>query len=248
MDGFMRKRASKLFLPFLIAVVVWNIEECVLYPDYKLAEAWFRILTSDISGMLHYSWYIFAAMFFYVAFYVAYRCRVSEKKRFLIVAVFWAVWFFGCSLLHCGDWWYNAAHMFLVGILYCKAEETVKRFNVYVCIAVVYLLAVVGVTGPRPIGYNGYLYYTAFALLIICGITVFEYRNTILDFLGKISYELYIVQSLPLFAIKELGFSPYLASALCICLDVVLAYMLHVVVARIWGRYDAGQRVKKSYL
>ncbi len=77
------------------------------------------------------------------------------------------------------------------------------------------------------------LYSTAFTLLIICGIAVFEYRSKVLDFIGKISYELYIVQSLPVFVISGCGLSPYLTAALCICIDVVLAYLLHVVVLKI---------------
>lgn len=235
LDGFLRKKVLKLLLPYLIVIIAWNIEELFLYPNESLADAWRQVKTGDTNGILPYSWYVIVAMLFYVVFWLSHRWLKSEAMRFLAILVFWLAWFAATFLLHWGMHWYFTSHMFLVGILYCKAERLIKRVHVNVWMTVMLLLAALGVTVPFYF-FSRMLFNTAFSLLCVSGITLWDYRSKVLEFLGNISYELYIVQALPLFALKDSGLSPSLTAVLCVCIDLVLAYVLHITVSKLSGR------------
>ena len=236
LDGFLRKRVLKLLLPFLVVIIAWNIEELFLHPSDSLAEAWCLAKTGDTNGILPYSWYVIVAMLFYVVWWLSHCWLKSETKRFLAMMIFWFAWCVATFLLHWGLWWYFTSHMFLVGILYCKTEHIIKRCNVYVWILTMLIFAALGTI--EFYFFSAMLFNTAFSLLLVSGITLLDYRSKVLDFLGKISYELYIVQALPLFALKDSGLPPYLIVVLCICIDLVLSYVLHSSVSRLLKRIE----------
>lgn len=235
LDGFLKKRVLKLLLPYLAAVVAWNVEELLLYPQESLLDAWLLVKNGDTNGILPYCWYVIVAMLFYVMFWLSHRWLKSEENRFLAIAVFWLAWCMVTCLLNWGNEWFFTSHMFLVGILYYKAERMIKRCNAYAWMAVTLMMAVLGTT-VHFYFFSSMLFNTAFSLLIVCGITLLEYRSKVLDFLGKISYEMYIVQAMPLFALKDSGLPPFVIAALCVCIDIVLAYALNISIGKLTKR------------
>lgn len=235
LDGFLKKKVLKLLLPYMVVVIAWNVEELFLYPEQSLVDAWQMIKIGDTNGILPYCWYVIVAMLFYVVFWLSHILFQSEVKRFLAIVLFWLTWCVTTYFLQWGICWHFTSHMFLVGIVYCKAEHFIKRTNIYVWMIVMLLLAVLGTTIEFYF-FSTMLFNTAFSLLFVSGITLLDYRSKLLNFLGKISYELYIVQALPLFALKDGGGSPILIVVLCVCIDLMVAYMLHVSISKLSKR------------
>lgn len=232
LHSFIQKRVFKLLLPFLVAVVLWNVEECFLYPNESLLNRWMQIRDGDTNGILPYCWYVMAAMFFYVVFWLSYRF-LKSKLNVLAIGVFWLIWCVIWKLNQAG-WWYGTSHMFLIGILYCKFENLITRCNAYVWMIASLFGTVIASTVDNF--YFGMLSCSFFSLLLVCGITLCEFHSKVLDFIGKISYEMYLVQALPIFALKDSGLPIAIIVVLSICIDIVLAYMLHLLLNKIERR------------
>lgn len=234
LDGFLRKRVLKLLLPYLMVIIAWNIEELYLYPNDNLVDAWGLVKQGNMNGILPYSWYVIVAMLLYVVWWLSHCWLKSEAKQFLAILVFWLAWCVAIYLLHWDLYWFFTSHMFLVGILYCKLESLIKRCNVYVYILMMLIVAALGTI--EFYFFSAMLFNTAFSLLFVSGITLLNHRSKVLEFLGKFSYECYIIQALPLFALKDSGLPPSLIVVLCLCIDLVMAYVLHVSVSRLSKR------------
>lgn len=206
-------------------ILLWNIEELFLYPSQNLIDAWKRIIIGDTNGILPYSWYVFVTMFFYCIFYFCYRYIKSERNRLLFIVACWALYFvFAHRVSHWGIHWSLTSHIFIVGMLYFNRECIITRINVYLWLLLMLIIALIG----NIVFWNSeMLFYIAFSFMFICGITIIQWHSRTLDFLGKISYELYIVQALPLFALKDSSLPPFIIVILCMVIDIVLAYLLH---------------------
>ena len=127
---------------------------------------------------------------------------------------------------------FNTSHMFLLGFAYYKLEHRIQRLNFYVCTAA---LLVVGAAASTRTGLLlcNMLFDTSYALIVVAGITIIAFHSKVLDYLGKISYELYLVQAIPLFALLGSDLPPALIGLICITTDVVLASILHKVTQKL---------------
>lgn len=228
---FLRKRFFKLILPFVLAILAWQVEEVCLYGSQELPDRWALMTQGLTRGLLPYSWYVWVALYYYMAFYLVYRFIHSPRLRWVTLL---ASWLLQVMIVKYGfgwdDYWYDSSHLFVMGMIYQRAEQQMQRVKVFVWMALTLMLALLVRVdwSLSEVCFN-----TAFALLFVCGITLVDVRSKVLDLLGKISYEIYLVQGMSLFALKDMALAVGTKAILMLAVNVVLAYLLHVVVGRV---------------
>ncbi len=151
------------------------------------------------------SWYVINISIFYVVFY--FLMKVFKKHYFAMIAgaiVFYVVWAIGCLLLGHGLWWYSATHLLAIGMFWAVYEKqilaTLKKC--YYFVAPLFWVIFLGVFSFRnqiislPIPHIFRLIRIVTAVIFVIGIWLFTMKfqigSRILDFLGKISYEIFL--------------------------------------------------------
>lgn len=112
----------------------------------------FTILNYFISSKLAnvYAWYPIIIVLFYIVFYLCFRFTENKKLALVkLIAIVFIYTLIGTGLRHYnwwleGEWWYNAVHMFWIGIVFARHEKNItdhlKRYYIiYMLIGIVML-------------------------------------------------------------------------------------------------------------
>ena len=233
---FLRKRLLRIILPFFLAILAWQVEEFCLYGIEDLPNRWSMFTQGLMRGWLPFSWYVWVALYYYVAFYLVYRFIRLPRFRWLALFVGWGLQVTLVNVvLGWDDYWYISSHLFVLGLLYQRFEPQLQRINAFVWMI---LMTVLAQLIRIDWHFSEVFFNTAFALLFVCGITLVEVRSKIFDFLGKISYEIYLMQGFGLFALKEIVLPVAVKALIALIINVVLAYLLHLVVEKLHSRFS----------
>ncbi len=173
-------------------------------------------------------WYVLIVPFFFLAFFLAFRFIKNEKIAFLAVLIFTLAYqFMGASIDHNdwwmrGEWWYNSALPFPIGILIAMNEEKfvahLKRN--YIKYLIIGIVALVVFNFVRIFNLSFFSYYGenwgapdkvfrrimsllgeesfAFAVIFFAFLVGLKVRigNRFLELMGKITLEFYLIHGL----------------------------------------------------
>lgn len=195
LDGFFRKRLMRLLLPLLIMTII--------YQGWKMWRGMFDVV-SMINEPSPMSWFIYALLIWYVIFYVCYRYFAGTKR----LLVLWTLTILYLSITisqGMGYYWMSILPMPLIMTL-VPHESKIKRFiqeHAYP-VLIVFMVLTMAVLIYASLGQYGMKLpvwgppvYTIlpFSVLIL---TYFlgGWKCRFFNFLGKISYEFYIVHGM----------------------------------------------------
>ena len=239
LDGFFRKRLSKLLLPFAMMIII--------YQSYKImcgTFSWHGLLVEPS----RFSWFIYVLLVWYVGFYLCFKNSCSHKSSILKVWLFTVVYMSVTVKLHLIYYWISILPM-PMAITYVFYEEKSRNYiqqHPYLS------LSVVGGVFAMVMGYTLYgiyvhqlpgwgpLVYTTLPIWVV----FFTYmlggaKNVITNFLGRISYEIYIVHGFILLLLGDIiiASNPHLNSIsvilLLFAITVVCAWGLNLLSRRI---------------
>ncbi len=198
-----KNRFLKVWLHFALAVLLYHALSIVMDKDYAPLRIALSYTGWDSIG--NSNWYIFATLFMYLATWLSFT--VFRKNRHLAAATLTAlaVGYILVMRQWKGLWWYDTALVYPAGVLYglygAHFEKWLRKplrplalLGMGGCFAVCYLLRQ-GLVWRE-------LMAVAFALTIVLGTMLFKVGNPILKFLGKYTFEIYILQRLPMMLLQ----------------------------------------------
>lgn len=187
---------------------------------YLLARLQWGNLTLPANG---YSWYFFAILIFYLLFYLIQR--LCPKTFFPLMLPGIALYCVICRAEVAGEWWYNTAPAFAAGLIAGKHEKrTAQCLRRIPVVAVLLLLTVLTavpaelpelistLTGNRLSAGTVYdlqvllemVAGVCFPLLMMAFLLRVKVGNRLLEFLGSLTLEFYLIQGL---FVQLFGFS-----------------------------------------
>lgn len=193
LKGFFRKRLMKLLWPFLMMAIIFQ--------GYKMVVGtftWSRLVLEP-SPM---SWFIYALLIWYVGFYVCFKNVHSYKNAIGRVWLFTVIYMAITIWLNMGYYWISILPL-PMAITYVFYEDKVRDYichHSYIVLSCLFLsfLMVMGYTlfaiyvhhlpGWGPVVYTTLPVWVLFLTYILGGV-----KNAVTNFLGRISYEFYIV-------------------------------------------------------
>lgn len=234
-DDFLSKRLGKLLPAFLLATGIFMAIE--LIGDKSIT--WFA--DRFISGFppLPTSWFIYTIIFFYLAFYAS--CRSMRSILYLNIAMFGFSVIYSVVVLfvfHWGGWWVNAILALNLGVFTASYEKQILGYmsvRKYLPLATAIVLTAISAFAIfkhlTPV-YN----LTLCALLWMALVTTPEFNSRVLSFLGRTSYEIYLVQGavIALLSRKDILSSagPYGAVAITCIVSIIAAVCLKFIADR----------------
>ncbi|MCM1140009.1 MAG: acyltransferase family protein [Muribaculum sp.] len=209
-DNFLPQRLQKLLPSFMLATILWILYELSSNKDLD----WFATRMINGNPPLPTSWFVLAIIYFYFAFYIS--CKFGKSilwQNMLMAFMTLSYCFIIRGIFHWGGWWINAAFAFNVGMLISSYEcniliRLIKIRDAYI-IAILSLALISMVTLYLSLSFVYNLTICVLVWLILAISDNFNY--SIFHFLGKYSYEIYLVQGAIIAVMGRLGLVDYLS-------------------------------------
>lgn len=229
-NGFLRRSLPKLFIPYLIALVLF-----VVYRYIEGIDQFDLFMTKGLFSFVPTSWFIYILSLFYIFFFVCYR---FIKSNIVIKTVFTAILVIGyCFLapyMGISPWRYYRCPAFIVGMVFALMDESIKEKFVrwHILVAIGLLMCMI----KLPFGHRlDFFYYPSIIFFVMYSLPGGRLR--IVSFFSSISLEMFIIQFIPIYIVTnhivlEKNFiSTLIVVPLVLVLDVLIAFVMHKMVA-----------------
>ena len=237
-DHFFKNKVLKIFVPYWFINLLYILMEWIVNSQVDIK----RALLSFVWPVYNTSaWYVFAILVVYVILYVLIH-KMGLQGNMLYIALagclfLYIVVFF---ILRIGSWWYVSTFAVLIGVMFSDSKDRfVKRFPTSICVCIFLPLYLGLVWNIDCLPYSiiiGLKMLTAALLpLVVCGIMKHKrIENRIIYFIGKCSYEIYLVQGLFVLYLKirlqNTIISSELTSLLSVVCSVLAGCILHMAI------------------
>lgn len=232
LNGFLKKSLSKLFIPYLAAVVLFviyryfeGIDQIVLFKDKGLY--WF----------VPTSWYIYVLSYFYIFFYIVFRfVKANNTIKAGLLCVLVMAYVFVAPHIGVEYWRYARCPAFCVGVIFALLDDYIR--GKYLRWHMLVVLALIAIYLIQPIAHRFDVYAVAVALFVLMYSIKDIKTMPIVKFLSSISLEMFILQFLPIyFVVNDLQLtSTAIVVPLVIVLDIILAYIVHIAIRPLTSR------------
>ena len=208
MNNFLRKRLVRIFIPFYVFIVIYVIYRATLGEVINVD--FFISFWKDHSNIIYNGWFINSIIVLYVIFYVSFVNKDSKIAEYKLVFLT-LVYIFWKAYQDHGDWEYVSIMAFLLGIFWMENRVSIDKFiekNYFIFLVSFSILMYVfrhyevimkniGIT-------NKYIYYgivgnlctMIFVVYFLLLTNKLNFSNKYLDFLGDISFEIYMIHGL----------------------------------------------------
>lgn len=206
-NGFLLKRIPAILIPYVIMTFVYWLIYTLLGDVRSFATIWHNFIANG-DPIVWFSWYVVCILYFYITFYILMKIFKTNRVGTVFGSiVFCALYIFICQKLGFELWWYQTSFVFVLGIAFSSYEESIIKFikKYYVAVLLfslaffvvlakhkweIYWLVPSLETELLLVAVLSFLFLVSFFTLSL----KLKTDNKILDFLGKISFEIYMVQ------------------------------------------------------
>lgn len=214
-----KKRIFKTWLHFVLAVVIYLLVSFHLRSGYSLTTILLSFTGWESLG--NSNWYIFAILVMYICTYASFKILKNDRAVwacFIFALLYIAIMHFAKS----GSWWYDTILCFPAGMLVSCYKKRVTCFMKKRCGAVIVFCLMA--FGFRANLMMHELLSVFFCLGIVLLCSYIKIESSILLFLGKHAFEIYILQRIPMMLLQEY-MNGYAYMLTCLIVSVVLAVL-----------------------
>lgn len=232
LNDFWINRMPKIIIPFIISNILFILIHIVLVGTKFSAYDIFTYILG-IRLIDDYKWYIISIVIFYSSFYFLFK-YYDRNKSIIGIFILITCYNFTCFLLKMGNWWYNTSYCFLIGIIfgayYKYVFSFIRKKYIIVTLALlsIFILTFILQVTKENIFISS-ISSACFVLVCICLLTKFDIDNKIINLLGSISYEIYLVHRLILDGFSGIN-NKYIYLTLCTLLSILIAYIFNIFV------------------
>ena len=242
-------KLSKFIKKLLILIIPFILINFVFYLVLNLVGTKTTIMDTlkslvNFYPIAYFSWYVVAIIIFYILFFIT--NKIFKKPLPIVIALFIEITIYNFLTYHFGliySWWLSN-YAFVLGtfIAYdfkCISDLLKKHYKLIFSVIFVLFLFTLDVQFILEKGfgtiYNALISWaciTAFPFLIYLFLQKFELNSKSLSFIGKYSYEIYLVQGLPLLLLrsKYLTISnDFIYTVLCILASIIIGILFYYI-------------------
>ena len=242
MENFLKKRLVRIFIPFFVFIVIYVIYRATLGEVVNVD--FFLSFWKDHSNIIYNGWFINSIIVLYVIFYVSFVWKDSKVAEYKLVFLT-LVYIFWKAYQDHGDWEYVSIMAFLLGVFWMKNRVSIDKFiekNYFIFLVSFSILMYVfhhyedimksiGIT-------NKYVYYgivgnlctMIFVVYFLLLTNKLNFSNKYLDFIGDISFEIYMIHGLVMHYLGKFfvssGVNDVLYTIVVLFISIVFAYYI----------------------
>ena len=242
MENFLKKRLVRIFIPFFVFIVIYVIYRATLGEVVNVD--FFLSFWEDHSNIIYNGWFINSIIVLYVIFYISFKSKDTKIAVFKLVFLT-LVYIFWKAYQDHGDWEYVSIMAFLLGIFWMKYRVSIDKFIekkyfiflisfsilMYVFRHYEDIMKDIGIT-------NRYVYYgivgnlctMVFVVYFLLLTNKLNFSNKYLDFLGDISFEIYMIHGLVMHYLGKFfvssGVNDVLYTIVVLFVSIIFAYYI----------------------
>ena len=225
--GFLFRRFFKVWYHFALAIVLFIIANIIIGQSYSIKDTVLAFTAWKSIG--NSAWYVFAVLCLYMFVFVSFEMFGNHRYVSMIVIILLcAVYIVVLHMLDRHNYWYNTIFTFPAGMLYGMHRETaeriIQRSNAVYAIVLIYgvmLLGFLFIHRSQLVVYE--LMALLFAIVLVVTTMKVKINNAALAFLGKYTFEIYILQRIPMLIFSKMMGNKYLLLVVCFIVTVNMA-------------------------
>lgn len=206
-DIIPQNRIFKVWLHYAIAVCFFCVFNLIVGKYYSIK----TILASFVAweSIGNSNWYVFAILMCYLIFFVAFKF-FDRGKNFVIMEMLFVCYIIAMRFLKTSCW-YNTILAYSLGIIFSVYKNSLsevlqdrkKYIKIFIFSAVFTITLWIYVIKFGDSDLIFMIFSLFFCLDIVLVTMKFKIQNSILFFLGKYSFEIYILQRLPMQVLED---------------------------------------------
>ncbi len=205
MNDFFKKRILHLFLEFDCIVLLYYLVGVMLGNEYPVKKL--LLALAGWSSVGNSNWYIFSILMLYGITLLSYRLFGRKKALFMLSHFILTAVYIAIIMRFREDFWYNTVFAYVFGILWGGLKENVERIlSKWYCYLPVLAISIPVYHCFRTYSSNIVMFElmsVSFAGIVLLVTMKIRFGNSILSFLGKNLFPLYMLQRLPMIVLKE---------------------------------------------
>lgn len=206
-NGFIKKRLLKLIVPLVITIVVYKI----VTNNYNFLNT-FHGLKNGLTPT-PFTWFVYTIIAYYLGFYIIFK-HLKLQTALMVMIGFTFLYEYITISQHWDSCWYSATPAINVGMYYAAYENQIKQklitkpitsfFIISTIVIMFFGYAILNSKLQLSLPFGDFVVFWVIPPIVtIVSYYYKQHNNKILNFLGNISYEIYIVHG-----IYVLQFSP----------------------------------------
>ncbi|MBJ2174898.1 hypothetical protein JBL43_11665 [Aureibaculum sp. A20] len=217
--------------PFLLAIFTFQTCAYIDNQSNNFNLIFKNLITGNTDSLLPFSWYIFTIIFFYYIFYIVFKTKQGALLYGIFIILFLSIiYVMVLKYFNYGDWWYLSTFGFTTGFFIKYFENLIdkkilnSKYTLLIVVIIILLIPILGV--------YSYVSMCLYPIATFLFLKQFYFpRNKSLLFLGKISYEIYLIQGISIFFLRGNHIfitNDYLYITLTIIITIPLAIILNL--------------------
>lgn len=241
---------------FLSARIIPFYSECIftilIYIIFYALQGSFdikKIALSFLFGdtIVPFGWYLQTIMIFYCLFFFVFRKNGGgDARKIVIMATLLLIYLLLCNVFKANLWWYRSTLAFPAGMVFAykknEFDEIVRKkyFRVIILCFSFLLFSFLYISTRKT--YNVYIMCiaaVAFSFFVVCIMLNINITSLILQFLGTISFQIYILQGILVEGLRSNIVyidNDYIYVVLSVLGTIALAYFMRPVYTKIYNK------------
>lgn len=249
LDNFLVKRLSRILIPFIFISSIYLIYRSI--NGQALTTSFFMNLFKKGSTITYNGWFVDIIILMYVFFYISFKIFSNRTVAILVNTLLIGGYIILAIKLGYGFWWYNSSLPFVLGLLWAKNKKYIDEilnkyyFIILMCITGLlfishqysFVLKKLHLVDSYSYGFAANLDNIIFTLFSILILRKIDFSNKYLLFLGKISFELYMIHGLVMsvfgkyFVTSRLN--DVIFTILVLIVSISLAWLINLIIKKI---------------
>ena len=251
--GFLLKRIPAILIPYIIMTFLYWLTYALL-GDVRSFSVVMDNFIKNGDPIVWFSWYVVCILVFYFVFFALMKLFGKNRLGMVLGGIaYYIIYVILCRALSFGLWWYSTALLLIVGILLASYEEKILRFSkkyylviFWACWVLFFILKTFKWTiyWSIPSVWTELTLIILLSTLFVSGVVLsslkLRFGNNFLDFLGKTSFEIYMVQGLIMLLSKNNYFNiknDFLWAGFVVVGSILSAFLLNKLFLLILKQY-----------
>jgi peptidoglycan/LPS O-acetylase OafA/YrhL len=250
LKNFFRKKLFKVLLPYsAVTIILLAADKVIFHRQYGILKSLLAILglgfRSPVDGTM---WYVTYILIWYLVFYCIFRLNINFKLKLVLTGLASAACYLAISIILPDTTVIrNYSFNFLLGVTLAAANNkinainsvTIKRYLALIpipCAIIFYIFNYRITFGNDKVNPVSLIAFAIGSIAVVSLYSMHNLKSRLLQFIGKISYEMYLVEGVILFKYSSiLDFSSYKYTRLGLSFIIIVAsgYLLNFLFGKI---------------